>query len=108
MYLDEWDQATARIGVSCAWRMVSKLKARPFHRVNSPLWAPVKTRRPSGVHLVIRRRKSREQMVGLIFKLRCISYSHGKRTLTTLTGLRILLTLECTNFSHRDVDELVG
>lgn len=30
--------------------MVSKLKVRPFHRVNSPLEAPVTRRRPSGVH----------------------------------------------------------
>lgn len=30
--------------------MVSKLKVSPFHRVNSPLEAPVTRRRPSGVH----------------------------------------------------------
>ncbi|KAI4786857.1 hypothetical protein KUCAC02_036847 [Chaenocephalus aceratus] len=30
--------------------MVSKLKVSPFHRVNSPLEAPVTSRRPSGVH----------------------------------------------------------
>ena len=30
--------------------MVSKLKVRPFHKVNSPLDAPVMRRRPSGVH----------------------------------------------------------
>lgn len=30
--------------------MVSKLKAIPFHRVNSPLVDPVNNRRPSGVH----------------------------------------------------------
>jgi len=29
--------------------MVSKLKVRPFHSVNSPLDAPVTRRRPSGV-----------------------------------------------------------
>lgn len=29
--------------------MVSKLKVRPFQRVNSPLLAPVIKRRPSGV-----------------------------------------------------------
>lgn len=40
----------AHIAVSCAWRMVSKLKVRPFQRVNSPLVEPVRTRRPSGVH----------------------------------------------------------
>lgn len=31
-------------------RMVSKLNVSPFHRVNSPLEAPVTRRRPSGVH----------------------------------------------------------
>ena len=31
-------------------KMVSKLKVSPFHRVNSPLEAPVTRRRPSGVH----------------------------------------------------------
>lgn len=30
-------------------RIVSKLKVRPFHKVNSPLDAPVTRRRPSGV-----------------------------------------------------------
>lgn len=35
---------------SCAWRMVSKLKVRPFHSVNSPLWEPVRTLLASGVH----------------------------------------------------------
>lgn len=30
--------------------MVSKLKAMPFHSVNSPLVDPVSSRRPSGVH----------------------------------------------------------
>lgn len=29
--------------------MVSKLKVRPFHNVNSPLEAPVTSRLPSGV-----------------------------------------------------------
>ena len=40
----------ARIAVSCAWRIVSKLNVSPFHNVNSPLVDPVKTRRHSGVH----------------------------------------------------------
>lgn len=31
-------------------KMVSKLNVSPFHRVNSPLEAPVTRRRPSGVH----------------------------------------------------------
>lgn len=31
--------------------MVSKLKVSPFHKVNSPLEAPVTNRLPSGVHL---------------------------------------------------------
>jgi hypothetical protein len=30
--------------------MVSKLKVKPFHKVNSPLVDPVSTLRPSGVH----------------------------------------------------------
>ena len=32
-------------------KIVSKLKVNPFHRVNSPLEAPVINRRPSGVHV---------------------------------------------------------
>ena len=31
-------------------KMVSKLNVKPFHRVNSPLDAPVMRRLPSGVH----------------------------------------------------------
>lgn len=31
-------------------KMVSKLKVSPFHKVNSPLEAPVTSRLPSGVH----------------------------------------------------------
>lgn len=31
-------------------KIVSKLNVSPFHRVNSPLDAPVIKRRPSGVH----------------------------------------------------------
>ena len=46
----EWVNLIARIAVSCAWRMVSKLNVSPFHSVNSPLVDPVKTRRHSGVH----------------------------------------------------------
>ena len=42
----------AHIAVSCAWRMVSKLKVSPFHSVNSPLVEPVRTRRDSGVHCI--------------------------------------------------------
>ena len=46
----EWVNRIARIAVSCAWRIVSKLNVSPFHNVNSPLVDPVKTRRHSGVH----------------------------------------------------------
>ena len=46
----EWVNRIARIAVSCAWRIVSKLNVSPFHSVNSPLVDPVKTRRHSGVH----------------------------------------------------------
>lgn len=35
------------------WRIVSKLKVRPFQRVNSPLEAPVTNLLPSGVHCII-------------------------------------------------------
>merc|ERR1740137_97250 len=44
-----WLHCMALTGLSCACRMVSKLKVSPFHRVNSPLEAPVIRRRPSGV-----------------------------------------------------------
>lgn len=37
-----------RAALTCI--IVSKLKAMPFHRVNSPLLEPVRSRRPSGVH----------------------------------------------------------
>lgn len=36
------------ITVTC--NIVSKLKVSPFHKVNSPLEAPVTNRLPSGVH----------------------------------------------------------
>mmetsp|Transcript_7088 Transcript_7088/g.24386 ORF Transcript_7088/g.24386 Transcript_7088/m.24386 type:complete len:287 (-) Transcript_7088:291-1151(-) len=39
-----------RTALCWAWMMVSKLKHMPFHRVNSPLWQPVRRRRPPGVH----------------------------------------------------------
>lgn len=39
-----------RTAESCACKIVSKLKVRPFHSVNSPLVEPVKIRRASGVH----------------------------------------------------------
>jgi hypothetical protein len=40
----------ARMAVSWACRIVSKLKVVPFQRVNSPVEAPVRIRLPSGVH----------------------------------------------------------
>jgi hypothetical protein len=72
------DQTIERTGESCACKIVSKLNVRPvkknallpeffvkghafvqrrcevipFHRVNSPLEAPVTSRRPSGVHAI--------------------------------------------------------
>jgi hypothetical protein len=49
-YAPECVKAKAQMAVSCAWRMVSKLKVSPFQRVNSPLVEPVRTRLPSGVH----------------------------------------------------------
>lgn len=48
--MPEWQNCIVRTALSCACNMVSKLKVRPFHSVNSPLVDPVKTRRPSGVH----------------------------------------------------------
>jgi len=50
IYDPECENRMARMAESCAWRIVSKLKVRPFQRVNSPLVEPVRTRRPSGVH----------------------------------------------------------
>mmetsp|Transcript_10763 Transcript_10763/g.39534 ORF Transcript_10763/g.39534 Transcript_10763/m.39534 type:complete len:244 (+) Transcript_10763:351-1082(+) len=61
------DQRNVRTGWSCACRMVSKLNVRPFHSVNSPVCAPVSSRRPSGVHT------------------------------SAQIGVRILLVDECTN-----------
>lgn len=96
--------------------MVSKLNARPFQSVNSPLWAPVKTLRASGVHYERRRDSSTQLTISSNREFSCqrqklkmhLSHRHHGcgRTVTTLTGLLILLTLECTNFSHNEVDEL--
>lgn len=44
------DQVIALTGLSWACNIVSKLKVSPFHKVNSPLDAPVTKRLPSGVH----------------------------------------------------------
>lgn len=69
-------------GVQCMvyrWRftckMVSKLKVSPFHRVNSPLEAPVTRRRPSGVHC---RQTGRN---GMFFTIKAHRQCH-----VTLTG----------------------
>lgn len=47
-------QYPQQLSVTGRWvftcKMVSKLNVSPFHRVNSPLEAPVTRRRPSGVH----------------------------------------------------------
>ena len=51
-YAPEWVNVMAHIAVSCAWKMVSKLKVNPLHRVNLPLVEPVRTRRDSGVHCI--------------------------------------------------------
>lgn len=59
----EWVNRIARIAVSCAWRIVSKLNVNPFHSVNSPLVDPVRTRRYSGVHYSSR--NASEQFVWL-------------------------------------------
>lgn len=45
---DHWKDRTAQ---SCACKIVSKLKVRPFQSVNSPDALPVNTLLPSGVHL---------------------------------------------------------
>jgi hypothetical protein len=49
-YAPECAKRSARTAVSCACRIVSKLKVSPFQSVNSPECEPVSTRRPSGVH----------------------------------------------------------
>lgn len=49
---EQGQQAQLQSGYS-AWftcRIVSKLKVRPFHSVNSPLVEPVRIRRASGVN----------------------------------------------------------
>ncbi|KAA1067189.1 hypothetical protein PGTUg99_025546 [Puccinia graminis f. sp. tritici] len=46
----DFDQSSARTAVSCACRIVSKLNVSAFHRVNSPLVAPVSTLLASGVN----------------------------------------------------------
>lgn len=38
------------ISINITWRIISKLKDWPFHKVNSPLCEPVIRRRPVGVH----------------------------------------------------------
>ena len=43
-------EASARIAVSCARKMVSTLKVNPFQAVNSPLVEPVSTRHLSCIH----------------------------------------------------------
>ena len=44
-----WLHCIALTGLSWACKIVSKLKVSPFHRVNSPLEAPVISLLPSGV-----------------------------------------------------------
>lgn len=82
-----------QIAVSCACKIVSKLKVRPFHSVNSPLVEPVRTRRPSGVHYK---------------NVRSLRAAKNLRTVTTFTGHRILLVDVCTNFVQREVEQLSG
>lgn len=93
-YAPECVNWNARIAESWACNIVSKLKVRPFQRVNSPLVDPVNTRRPSGVHYNV-----------IIVKFNTISLT---LTVTTLTGHRILFVDVCTNFVHNDVDGLFG
>jgi len=52
MWVPVWSEASARIAVSCARMMVSKLNVNQFQAVNSPLVEPVSTRRLSGIQYV--------------------------------------------------------
>ena len=71
-----WLHCMARTGLSCACRIVSKLKVSPFQSVNSPLEAPVISRRPSGV-------QDRQKIGHLILLVAVFT----KRVVTALTGL---------------------
>ena len=95
----EWVNRIARIAVSCAWRIVSKLNVRPFHNVNSPLVDPVKTRRHSGVHYD--NRNASEQIRGWYFCSEVL-------TTTQFTGHRILFVDVWTNLVHNDVEGFSG
>lgn len=67
---------------SPTWRIVSKLNVRPFHSVNSPVYAPVIKRRLSGVHLPSKLQSNKKL----------------KSTLTQLMGHFCLLIDEWMNF----------
>lgn len=82
------------------WRIVSKLKVKPFQRVNSPLVEPVKIRLASGVNYCseaakrvnerdVHRKKEREREL----------------TVTMLTGQRILFVEVCAYRLQKEVEK---
>jgi hypothetical protein len=50
MWVPTWLKVSARMAVSCAWRMISKLNVDPFQATKSPLVEPVRIRQLPGVH----------------------------------------------------------
>lgn len=92
--LPQWLYRRARIVLSWACRMVSKLKVSPFQSVNSPLADAVRIRRASGVHYITVSLSGRT----------CGSI--GILTVTRFTGYLILFVEVWTNLVHRDVDGL--
>ena len=94
----EWADPIARIAVSCAWKIVSKLNDGPFHNVSSSLVDPVKTRRRSGVHY-------NSHSVSEYFRG---GIGSGVLTTTQSTGHRILFVDVRTNLVHSDVEEFSG
>lgn len=84
------EKSRRRRGQGRTWRIVSKLKVRPFQRVNSPEVDPVSTRRASGVHCAGFVRWGLEVSLPSP-KFESSRESAPRRTFTILTGQRILL-----------------
>lgn len=73
------DGSEQEVALAFTCKMVSKLKVRPFHSVNSPLEAPVTRRLPSGVHWI----KTRHRVsTCLIVPIRVKSF---QRTVSVIT-----------------------
>ena len=94
----EWVNCIVLTAESWACRIVSKLKVKPFHNVNSPLVEPVNIRRASGVHYGS----------FSVEELTQRAYIARKLTTTQLTGHLILLVDVCTNLVHNEVEGLSG